>query len=79
MANTEAIMEGSSTYVQTRDSMIDQYIEQHGENPDAATIDNIEKLAYEAGVENTKFNDGILLVSNRLAFDGLFNSVKTNS
>lgn len=79
MANTEAIMEGSSTYVQTRDSMIDQYTKDHGEAPNADVLNNIEKLAYQAGTENTKFNNAILLASNRLAFDGLFKSIKANS
>jgi len=76
MANTEAVMEGAGTYTQTKQQMLDAYKKQHGVDATGQDLDSINKQAYDAATSNTMFNDAVLLASNRLAFDGLFKSVK---
>lgn len=73
MAFTEARMEGSNTYGDLNKRLTDEFIARTGQQPVGDELSKIRDNAYQAGKENFDINSGILMLSNRLEFENLFN------
>lgn len=78
MAFTEARMEAAGTYGDLREKLISEYNEKHGRYPTGDAMSRIDEMAANAASENFGINSGILLLSNRLQFDNLFNKFGLN-
>jgi len=77
MAMSEARMEAAGTYGDLSKKLNADYFERTGLEPDDAEKDKISKLALQAAQENFTVNTGIIMLSNKIQFDNLFNKFGT--
>jgi hypothetical protein len=72
MARSESIFEAASTYMQLKDRLVDDFVNQNGREPDENEIEKIKQNAENASHDNFWTNMGVLSVMNRIQFDNMF-------
>lgn len=78
MAATEARFEAAGTYGHLYGDLYDQFATANGRAPEGAELERIQNMAQDAAWDNFRVNTGILMVANRIQFDGMLNKFSSS-
>jgi hypothetical protein len=71
LAYKEATIEGGSVELEMQRDLYDQFVKDNGRIPTTAEADGLRQKAAESGVLTKMINAPVILLSNKLTFDGL--------